>query len=298
MILESILALPNVQAVVWAGLPGQESGNGLVDILYGTKSPSGKLPYTIAKEPADYGTAVVAGTDNYQEGLYIDYRHFDKANIAPRYEFGYGLCKSTSTCPIQMPATAEMCSPFPFVVLKSLCRHADLLQAYTTFAYSSFSATYTDKSPVSSTKAPGGASNLFDTVATVTATITNNGTYAGSEVAQLYIGMPSSAPTTAPKQLRGFQKLPLAAGASGKVTFNVRRRDLAYWDVGLQQWVVPSGELFSFEGRCSKERFADTASQARSMSMLERVRGISSGRGRCEVHVSHQRHVLAAYLRT
>lgn len=95
LILESILALPNVQAIVWAGVSGQESGNGLVDILYGSTSPSGKLPYTIAKSSADYGTAVVGGNDNYPEGLYIDYRHFDKAGIVPRYEFGYGLCESS-----------------------------------------------------------------------------------------------------------------------------------------------------------------------------------------------------------
>lgn len=95
LILESILALPNVQAIVWAGISGQESGNGLVDILYGSTSPSGKLPYTIAKSSADYGTAVVGGNDNYPEGLYIDYRHFDKAGIVPRYEFGYGLCESS-----------------------------------------------------------------------------------------------------------------------------------------------------------------------------------------------------------
>lgn len=74
-------------------LPGQELGNGLVDVLYGATSPNGKLPYTIAKQASDYGTAVVSGNDNYAEGLYIDYRHFDKEGIAPRYEFGFGLCK-------------------------------------------------------------------------------------------------------------------------------------------------------------------------------------------------------------
>jgi len=74
-------------------IPGQELGNGLVDILYGSTSPSGKLPYTIAKQASDYGTAVVSGNDDYLEGLYIDYRHFDKESIAPRYEFGFGLCK-------------------------------------------------------------------------------------------------------------------------------------------------------------------------------------------------------------
>ena len=93
IVLESILGNAGVQAVVWAGLPGQESGNALVDVLYGLVSPSGKLPYTIGKKAADYGTAVVRGDDTFREGLYIDYRQFDKANIEPRFEFGYGLCK-------------------------------------------------------------------------------------------------------------------------------------------------------------------------------------------------------------
>lgn len=92
IILERILAQENVIAVVWAGLPGQESGNALVDILYGLYSPSGKLPYTIAKDESDYPAMVVPADDNYSEGLYVDYRHFDKYNIEPRYEFGYGLC--------------------------------------------------------------------------------------------------------------------------------------------------------------------------------------------------------------
>lgn len=44
VILENILALDGVKAVVWAGLGSQESGNALVDVLYGSTNPSGKLP--------------------------------------------------------------------------------------------------------------------------------------------------------------------------------------------------------------------------------------------------------------
>ncbi|KAL1589534.1 hypothetical protein WHR41_01606 [Cladosporium halotolerans] len=216
IILESILSNANVQAIVWAGLAGQESGNGLVDILYGSTSPGGKLPYTIAKQASDYGTSVVSGDDNFSEGLYIDYRHFDKAGIAPRYEFGYGL-------------------------------------SYTTFAYSTLTTSYTDKSAGSTAPGPGGVTGLFDTVATVTARIANNGTVAGAEVAQLYIGLPSSAPASPPKQLRGFQKLNLAAGASGTVKFDIRRKDLSYWDVGSQAWKVPSGTFTVFVGASSRD---------------------------------------------
>jgi beta-glucosidase len=76
---------------VWAGLPGQESGNGLVDVLYGDVNPSGRLPYTIAKQRSDYPADVLYSSPDpipeidYTEGLLIDYRWFDAKNIAPRY---------------------------------------------------------------------------------------------------------------------------------------------------------------------------------------------------------------------
>lgn len=216
LILETILALPNVVAVVWAGIPGQESGNALVDILYGSTSPSGKLPYTIAKTPSDYGISVQSGDDNYSEGLFIDYRHFDQANIAPRYEFGFGL-------------------------------------SYTTFSYSSLSISALSTSPGSTATIPGGLANLYDVVATVTATITNNGTVTGAEVAQLYIGMPSSAPASPPKQLRGFTKFGLAAGESKTASFPLRRKDLSYWDKSSQKWVLPSGQWTVSVGASSRD---------------------------------------------
>jgi beta-glucosidase len=94
IILEKILANPSVKAIVWAGLPGQESGNALADILYGDAAPNGKLPYTIAKKVSDYGiTASRSRVDNFKERIYIDYRHFETQKIEPRYEFGFGLCK-------------------------------------------------------------------------------------------------------------------------------------------------------------------------------------------------------------
>jgi beta-glucosidase len=45
---------PHIKAVVWPGLPGQESGNSLADILFGDVNPSARLPYTIAEELEDY----------------------------------------------------------------------------------------------------------------------------------------------------------------------------------------------------------------------------------------------------
>lgn len=102
-------------------MSGTETGNALVDILYGAWNPSGRLPYTIAKRPEDYPAQLVlggGGAENiipipYTEGLEIDYRHFDavcshakpllarltdtsnQKNITPRFEFGFGLSYTT-----------------------------------------------------------------------------------------------------------------------------------------------------------------------------------------------------------
>jgi beta-glucosidase len=99
----------------------------------------------------------------------------------------------------------------------------------------------------------GGSSSLYDTVATVTAEIKNTGSVTGAEVAQLYIGLPSSAPTSPSKQLRGFQKILLQPGESGTVTFDLKRKDLSYWDVGKQQWIMPEGTFKAYVGASSRD---------------------------------------------
>ncbi|KAI9318057.1 glycoside hydrolase superfamily [Dichotomocladium elegans] len=83
---------PNIKAVVWPGLPGQESGNSLADVLFGDVNPSGRLPYTIAKKESDYGASI--GKEfaiEYTEKLEVGYRHFDAHNIEPLFAFGHGL---------------------------------------------------------------------------------------------------------------------------------------------------------------------------------------------------------------
>lgn len=98
---------PNVTAIVWAGAPGQESGNSLVDILYGKRSP-GRSVFTWGHALEDYGVDWLREANNgegapqqyFEEGAFIDYRHFDRefpegSDKAPIYEFGHGLSWST-----------------------------------------------------------------------------------------------------------------------------------------------------------------------------------------------------------
>ncbi|KAF4456402.1 beta-glucosidase [Fusarium austroafricanum] len=105
---------PNITAIVWAGVPGQESGNAIADILYGKTSP-GRSPFTWGRTRKSYGTEVLyeanngrgAPQDDFTEGAFIDYRHFDKQSpstnrksapndtASPLYEFGFGLSWTT-----------------------------------------------------------------------------------------------------------------------------------------------------------------------------------------------------------
>ena len=211
---------PNVSAILAAHYPGEESGNAIVDILYGAVNPSAKLPYTIALETDDYNAlpiTAVNSTDPYawqayfDEKLEIDYRYFDAQNMSVRYEFGFGL-------------------------------------SYTTFELSNMTITAVGSGTVTAVSksqetVPGGNPALWEALYTVSVDLKNTGSVNGATIPQLYISMPSSAPSTPPKQLRGFEKVFLEAGASEAVQFTLMRRDLSYWDIALQDWAVPSGEI-------------------------------------------------------
>jgi len=75
---------------------------------------------------------------------------------------------------------------------------------------------------------------------TVTATVTNTGSRAGAEVAQLYVTYPASSGEP-PLQLRGFQKLQLNPGSPGTASFTLTDKDLSIWDANVHKWALQSG---------------------------------------------------------
>lgn len=213
---------PNVTAILAAHMPGQESGNSLVDVLWGDVNPSGRLPYTIAKNETDYAKNLVNSTEllettnpdawqeDFIEGNLIDYKEFDAKNASVAYEFGFGL-------------------------------------SYTTFNLSGLQTTVTvsnaSRTPDPNTQIlPGGNVELWATIATVSATVANTGNVAGSSVPQLYLSFPEEAEAPV-KSLRGFEKIRLDVGASKTVQFALTRRDVSYWDTAAQAWTLPVGAI-------------------------------------------------------
>ena len=90
----------------------------------------------------------------------------------------------------------------------------------------------------------GGNPDLWNVYAKASINITNTGNVAGKEVVQLYVSFFDVAGAAAkvdfPRRvLRGFEKIHLDKGATETVHFNLTRRDLSYWDVVQQNWVMP-----------------------------------------------------------
>lgn len=224
-LVDTFIDHPNITALVFAHVPGQDSGKALVNLLYGEENFSGKLSYSVPKNESDYGNllgpALPEGVYEYYpqadftEGIYIDYRAFDAKNITPRYEFGFGL-------------------------------------SYTNFSYSDLSVSTNSSASTASYPSgeilEGGHEDLWDVLATVTATVANTGSVSGAEVAQLYVGIPN-APV---RQLRGFDKPVLDAGASATVSFALTRRDLSVWDTTAQEWLLQEGSYNIYVGSSSR----------------------------------------------
>ena len=84
-----------------------------------------------------------------------------------------------------------------------------------------------------------GAFNA-DGSATVTATITNTGSVAGADVAQMYVGDPAASQDP-PQQLAGFQRVTLNPGQSATVTFPLTIHDLASWSAADNAWEAQAG---------------------------------------------------------
>ena len=88
---------PAAVLYIWQG--GQEGGNGVLDVLTGEVSPSGKLTDTIAYDVSDYPSDANFGDpdrDFYAEDIYVGYRYFETfAKEKVLYPFGYGLSYTT-----------------------------------------------------------------------------------------------------------------------------------------------------------------------------------------------------------
>jgi beta-glucosidase len=107
--------------------------------------------------------------------------------------------------------------------------------SYTTFGYGEASAVATDAG------------------IEVRIPVTNTGVRDGREVVQVYVSLPGAAVRRAPRELKAFASVAIAAGETADVVLAIARDDLAYWDTRLGRWVVEGGEYHCAVGASSRD---------------------------------------------
>ena len=75
----------------------------------------------------------------------------------------------------------------------------------------------------------------------VTVDVTNTGSRAGDEIVQLYVRDPQPKIDRPIRELKGFARVSLQPGETKPVTFTLKPRDLAYFDVEGKQWKADAG---------------------------------------------------------
>jgi len=104
------------------------------------------------------------------------------------------------------------------------------------------------------------AINVAADGSSVSFTLSNTGKVQGAEVAQVYAELPASA-GDAKQRLVGFAKLSLAPGGSQKVTINIPRERLMYWNTSSKSWAMASGSYTIKVGASSRDvRLSGSAS--------------------------------------
>jgi beta-glucosidase len=189
------------RAVLWAWHPGTMGGPAIADLLFGDRSPSGKLPVTFPRtvgqvpiyyahlntgrpaEPGEIG--IPMGNPVEPKGYTSKYLDVD---LTPEYPFGYGL-------------------------------------SYATFSYSNLH--------LSSLLIPMGGRIA------VSADITNTGNREGDEIVQLYIRDLVASVAQPVRVLKGFQRIHLRPGEKQTVLFTLSTGDLAFYNERMQLAAEP-----------------------------------------------------------
>ncbi|WP_226507516.1 glycoside hydrolase family 3 C-terminal domain-containing protein [Pseudomonas sp. MWU16-30317] len=202
-----------VAASLHAWYPGQQGGQALAEILFGKINPSGKLPITIDKKIED--------NPSYQSYSNVDDYQGDNAKTEMTYSegifLGYRGYDKKHTKPLY---------PFGYGM------------SYTSYAYSDMKL----------------STNILAADATVKATftVTNTGSKAGYEIAQLYVQPKQSEIERPEKELKGFAKVYLKPGESKQVSIPLDSRSLAYYVQGTDSWNVDAGKYKILVGGSSE----------------------------------------------
>jgi len=209
--------IDDVKGVFEVWYAGQEMGPAIAALLWGDVNPSGKLPQTFPVSEADLPTA---GSEAQYPGI-RDENGIRQVDYTEGMEVGYRWYDAQDIEPL---------FPFGFGL------------SYTTFEYSHLQVT-----PVRVQS---------DKEIRVQFRVTNTGSVAGTEVAQVYLSLPAETGEP-PKRLVGWARVTLEPGEHENVTVTVdpnsSAHPLSYWNTNSDSWVTVPGTYTFMVGSSSRD---------------------------------------------
>ncbi len=215
MISGNAAAMPwidRVPALIQGWYLGSEAGEALADVISGKVNPSGKLPFSFPVRLEDNAAHSFSEAVVYPGVESDSYREEYKEGIF----VGYRWHEAKGIKPL---------FPFGFGL------------SYTTFEISDAKI----------------ASNSLseDAELKLSATVKNTGSRDGKEVVEVYVGKKDSRVERAPKELKGFSKVEVPAGAQKQVSISIPVKSLAFFDEAAQNWEVEKGDYVLYVGNSS-----------------------------------------------
>ena len=196
--------------------PGQTAGTAISRVLFGDVNPSGKLPVTFPA--SDQQGPARSAVDYPGDGTDV---YYSEGTLV-----GYRWFDAQGQEPL-----------FPFGYGLS----------YTTFRFSGLKVRPSTETP----SAPDDSDHPRSSGWTVTARVTNTGSRAGAEVAQLYVGAPAGAHEPV-RQLKAYTKVTLKPGQTKTVRLELPRSALAAWNNSDTGWTVAKGHYQIYVGDSSR----------------------------------------------
>ena len=207
-----------VPAIVQDWYIGSEAGNSLADVLTGKVNPSGKLPFTFPVAMEDGPIKTVEQYPGVPTGKTMGMFPITEETYSEGVYVGYRWYDSKEVEPL-----------FPFGYGLS----------YTTFEYG-------DPEADSLTMTKDGK-------ITFTIPVTNTGKVAGAEVVELYISDSEASVDRPEKELKGFGKIFLESGQTGKVSMTIDSSALSFFDSASHSWVAEPGEFKALFASSSRD---------------------------------------------
>lgn len=205
----------HVASILHAWHPGVQAGPALTRVIFGETAPSGRLtvtfPRSVGQVPLYY--------NRFKTGRPIGGEDDGEKDSGTRYQSRYLDEKNSPQFPFGWGLT------------------------YTTFEYSPVSIGAVKS--ISVGELESGAKIKVD------ATVTNRGSRAGTEIAQLYIRQRGTSVVRPIRELKGFEKFSLQPGESRTVRFEIGKEQLAFWNVDMKHtvesaelavWIAPNAE--------------------------------------------------------